>query len=117
MDNTKILVHAFITCKLDNCLLYGLPSYLIHRLQLVQNCVARLIMCRNKYDHITPILKELHWIPVQQRIIFRILLIIYKALDDLAPIYISNLLTFCLYKSDLEEFLDFGFIFQKRSTD
>ena len=74
-------------------------------------------MCRNKYDHITPILKELHWIPVQQRIIFRILLIIYKALDDLAPIYISNLLTFCLYKSDLEEFLDFGFIFQKRSTD
>ena len=92
MDNTKILVHAFITCKLDNCLLYGLPSYLIHRLQLVQNCVARLIMCRNKYDHITPILKELHWIPVQQRIIFKILLITYKALNDLAPIYISNLL-------------------------
>ena len=92
MDNTKILVHAFITCKLDNCLLYGLPSYLIHRLQLVQNCAARLNMCRNKYDHIIPILKELHWIPVQQRIIFKILLITYKALNDLTPIYISNLL-------------------------
>ena len=59
---------------------------------IVQNCAARLIMCRNKYDHITPILKELNWIPMQQRIIFKILLITYKALNDLAPIYISNLL-------------------------
>ena len=49
-------------------------------------------MCRNKYDHITPILEEQHWIPVQQCIIFKILLITYKALNDLAPIYISSFL-------------------------
>ena len=54
--------------------------------QLVSLCVGI------SDDHITSILKELHWIPAQQRIIFKILLITYKALNDLAPIYISNLL-------------------------
>ena len=70
-----MFVHAFVTCRLDNCksfLLYGLPKYLIHRLQLVQNCAARLVLCGRKYERITPLLKELHWLPVEQRIVFKI---------------------------------------------
>ena len=62
-ESTKMLVHAFVMCRLDNCnsLLYGLPKYLIHRLQfVVQNCALRLILCGPKYDHITPLLRELH---------------------------------------------------------
>ena len=92
---TKALVHAFVTCRLDNCnsLLYGLPKYLVHRLQLAQNCAARLILCGRKFDRITPLLKELHWLPVEQRIIFKILLVTFiKALNNLCPSYISDLL-------------------------
>ena len=80
---TKALVHAFVTCSLDNCnsLLYGFPKYLVHRLQLVQNCAARLILCGRKFDRITPLLKELHWHPLEQKIIFKILLVTFKSVS------------------------------------
>ena len=75
VENTKILVHAFVTCRLDNghALLYGLPKYLIAKLQAVLNCAARLILCKQKYGHATPLLIQLHWLPVSQLIIFKIL--------------------------------------------
>ena len=54
---TEILIHAFITSKLDNCnsILFGLPKYLIDRLQAVQNASARLITLTKKREHISPI--------------------------------------------------------------
>ena len=54
MENSKILVHVFVTCRLDNAnaLLYGLPKYLIAKVQAVLNCAARLILCKQKYDHL-----------------------------------------------------------------
>ena len=74
--------NAFVMCRLDTCdsLLYGLLKYLIYRLQLVQNCAARLILCGPEYDRITPLLRELHWLLVEQRIVFKILLLTFKAL-------------------------------------
>ena len=93
-EHTKILVNAFVTTRLGNCnsLLYGLPRGLLHKLQLVQNCTARLILggYSYKYEHITPLLRELHWLPVEHRIVFKLLLITFKALNNLAPCYISN---------------------------
>ena len=65
---------------------------MVHRLQLAQNCAARLILCGRKHDHVTPLLKELHWLPVEQRIIFKILLLTFKALNNLCPSYVSDLL-------------------------
>ena len=78
----------------DNCnsLLFGLPKHLVHRLQFAQNCAARLILCGHKHDHVTPLLKELHCLPVEQRIIFKILLLTFKGLNNLCPSYISDLL-------------------------
>lgn len=94
VENTKLLVHAFVTCRLDNgnALLYRLPKYLIAKLQAVLNCAARLTLCKQKYDHATPLLIHLHWLPVSQRIILKILLLTFKALNGLAPMYITELL-------------------------
>ena len=77
-DNAaKQLVHAFVTSRLDNVnsLLYGLPSSVIHKLQMVQHAAARVITRTRKFDSITPVLKELHWLPVHKRIIFKLLVL------------------------------------------
>jgi len=94
-DTTKVLVHAFVTSKIDFCnsLLFGLPKHLIDRLQYVMNSAARVISRTRKYDHVTPILMELHWLPVEQRIKYKILVLVYKALNGNAPMYLNELLT------------------------
>ena len=93
-DSLLILVHAFITSKLDFCnsLLIGLPKCLLKRLQSVQNAAARLVSGSRKYDHISPVLHQLHWLPVDKRITYKILLIVFKCLHNFAPSYLSNLI-------------------------
>ena len=62
-----------------------------NKLQSVQNAAARLITGSRKYDHITPILFDLHWLPVSEQIEFKIILLIHKALHQQSPIYIQDL--------------------------
>ena len=93
---TEILVHAFVSSKLDHCnsLLYNVPKCALKKLQPV--CSERRCTtyhCSRKYDHITPILKELHWLPVSERIKFKIMLLTFKALHQQSPVYIKDLLT------------------------
>ena len=95
-DNTEKLVHAFISSRLDNCnsILYGLPDKELNKLQRIQNAAARLVSQTRKRDHITPTLIQLHWLPVPQRIIFKLLLLTFKALHGQSPSYISNLISY-----------------------
>jgi len=91
--STERLVHAFVSSRLDYCnsLLVGLPDCELNKLQRVQNAAARLVTKCNKRDHMKPVLRDLHWLPVQQRIWFKIALLTFKALHGMAPCYISDL--------------------------
>ncbi len=65
MSNAEIFIHAFITSRLDYCnaSLGGCSARLINKLQMVQNAAATILTGTRKYDHISPILSTLHWLP------------------------------------------------------
>ena len=92
-ESCSTIVHAIVSSKLDygNSLLYGIPDTHLHLLQRAQNTAARIITRTKKFDHITPALKQLHWLPISSRIEFKILLLTYKALNGLAPQYLADL--------------------------
>ena len=85
---------SLVTSRLDygNALLFEVNSGLINKLQRVQNTAARLITRTKKHNHITPVLVSLHWIPVQYRIQYKLLLYTFKALNRLAPVYLEELI-------------------------
>ncbi|XP_049320995.1 uncharacterized protein LOC125781301 [Astyanax mexicanus] len=95
LHDAEKLVHAFITSRLDYCnaLLSGCSCSNLNKLQLVQNAAARVLTKTRKFDHISPVLSALHWLPVKFRIDYKILLLTYKALHGLAPEYLQDLIS------------------------
>ena len=94
-ETAGTLVHAFITSRIDYCnsLLYGLPSNQLAKIQRVLNASARLVCNAPRFCHITPIMRDLHWLPIRARINFKVLLLTFKALHGLAPQYLQSLLS------------------------
>lgn len=86
------LVRALVISKVDYCnsTLAGVPARLMNRLQSVLNAAARLIFSARKSEHITPLLRDLHWLRVPERIQFRLCVLVYRCLHDMAPPYLAD---------------------------
>ena len=85
---------AFITSNLDYCnsLFYGMPQYFFDKLQRIQNAAARVVMLFPKFEHITLVMIELHWLPLRYRIICKILLLTFKCLSGEIPTYLQEMI-------------------------
>ncbi|KAF7236074.1 Vomeronasal type-2 receptor 26 [Varanus komodoensis] len=93
-DCLATVTHTLVTSRLDFCnaLYVGLPLKTVRILQLVQNRAARLLMGTGHYVHMTPVLSQLHWLPIGVRAQFKVLAVTYKALNDLGPCYLKECL-------------------------
>ena len=91
-EHLKLLVNTLVISRLDYCdnIIYGLPKQELDKFQRVQNTAARLITRSKQNDHIKPALRKLHWLPVESRIIFKVILIAFKTLYGLSLTYLSS---------------------------
>ena len=90
--NTVQLVCSFVLSRLDYCnaTLAGLPATHIARLQRIQNNAARLVLKKSKRQHVTPLLKQLHWLPIQTRIDYKLATLAFRHFDGSLPQYLSS---------------------------
>ena len=102
LDSAKLVANALVTSRIDYCnsLLYGAGKGLIGKLQLVQNSLARAVVpsCKRSH-HISPVLQQLHWLPVERRVDFKVALLTFKVLSNNEPSYLRDLIQPVAYSS------------------
>ena len=88
----KKISHDFVSSRLDNgnTIQHGLPDYQLDRLQCIHNTCAWILTLTKKFNNITPILKKLHWLPIKQRITFKLLTLTYQYQSDLLDQYVPT---------------------------
>ena len=86
------LMSSLVLSRLDygNATLAGIPAYLLQQLQSVMNSAARLVFSSSRYDHITPLLHQLHWLRAPERIEFKLAVLVFKCLHGTAPSYLAD---------------------------
>ena len=92
----ETLIHALVFSSLDYCnsLYFGISSQNIKQLQMIQNRACRIVLGLKKHQPVETHLQQLHWLKVQERIEFKIVLLTFKCLNGLAPSYLSDLLQY-----------------------
>ena len=95
-DATKQLVTSCVLSRLDYCnsLLMGTPNSVIQPMQKVQNAAARLTLRAPRHQHCTPLLQQLHWLPISERIKYKTACMCYNSVTGSAPSYLSELLPY-----------------------
>src|SRR6218665_731795 len=96
IETCTALVHAFVSSRLDYCnsLLAGSSDKLTNKLQSVLHSAARLVLRKLKFDPITDGLRDqLHWLPIRQRIQYKLGVLVYKCLHGAAPSYIADMIS------------------------
>ena len=90
-----LAANALVSSRLDYCnsLFRGLSCSSQHKLQSIQNTLARIVTNHRKYAHVTPILKQLHWLPVKYRHMFKTATLVYKFLRSGSPSYFQPFLS------------------------
>ena len=86
---------SIVSSRLDYCnsLLYGTSGKNLAKLQRVQNTLARVVTGAVRRDHITPVLQDLHWLPVAERVQYKVALITHKVLAPRQPRYLGDIVT------------------------
>ena len=100
----KIIVNSLVVSCLDYCngIYYGISEKLLRQLQLIQNAAAKAVTGKYKYDHLDNDLKELHWLDVRKRILFKIGLLAYKSINGMAPKYLQDLFRYSHHGHNLK---------------
>ena len=95
-SSATALANSLVSSKLDCCnsLYAGISQANLNKLQRIQNSLARVITNTSQYQHITPTLKKLHWLPIKQRNEYKLCLLTYKTLTNQQPTYLYNSLSF-----------------------
>ena len=93
VDAVKILIHSLVLSHINYCnsLLVGLPQYLFKRLQGFQNAAARSILRTSRSKNISPLLQNLHWLPVNRRTLHKVAALYHTSLSGSGPQYFSDL--------------------------
>ena len=97
-DSVKKLVYNFVISRIDYCnsIYYSLPNFRLRKLQMILNRAARLVCGIGRRDRITPVLIELHWLPIKARIKYKICVLTHQAIVTGKPVYLRNLLNMVL---------------------
>jgi len=86
------LVTALVLSRVDygNATLAGLPACQLCRLQSVLHTTARIVFRARKFDHVTPLFRELHWLRIPERITFKLSCLVFRSLNGTAPVYLAD---------------------------
>ena len=92
-DATKVLIQLLVLGRIDYCnsLLLGTPKYHLNKLQQIHNMSCRVICHLRKFNHISSAMADLHWLKVNEHIIFKVAVFMYKCVTSTAPKYLTNL--------------------------